>query len=249
MFLFYVRHFGTGVLIATAFVHLLPTAFNSLTDPCLPPFWNQDYNSMPGAIVMGAVFFVTIVEMVFTRGQSYAGDHTQVPRDVEAAMDSKTVDNASDRPCGQTGEDNIGGLEQVDSSVVGSRGGSSLSMGHGLRALEEQQVQGYEDNVDAAAHVSNHGLNQNEGEGGSNNQAMNYPIILTPEQIHKKALLQCVLLEIGILFHSVFIGMALSVTGGSGFIVLWVAIIFHRKPPPPLPQPIYPFFLFFFFLF
>jgi zinc transporter ZupT len=51
---------------------------------------------------------------------------------------------------------------------------------------------------------------------------------LTPEQIHKKALLQCVLLEMGILFHSVFIGMALSVTIGPGFVILLIAIIFHQ---------------------
>ncbi|KAI4272499.1 MAG: hypothetical protein L6R35_006480 [Caloplaca aegaea] len=45
-FLFISRHFGTGVLIATAFVHLLPTAFVSLTDPCLPAFWNEGYPAM-----------------------------------------------------------------------------------------------------------------------------------------------------------------------------------------------------------
>merc|ERR1712000_514319 len=40
--------------------------------------------------------------------------------------------------------------------------------------------------------------------------------------------LQCVLLEIGILFHSVFIGMALSVSTGSDFVVLLIAISFHQ---------------------
>src|SRR5690606_39057603 len=67
--LFLARHFGTGVLIATAFVHLLPTAFISLLDPCLPAFWTEKYPAMPGAIAMAAVFFVTTIEMVFTRGQ------------------------------------------------------------------------------------------------------------------------------------------------------------------------------------
>jgi hypothetical protein len=49
------------------------------------------------------------------------------------------------------------------------------------------------------------------------------------QQRHKKALLQCVMLEMGILFHSVFIGMALSVAVGNDFIVLLIAITFHRK--------------------
>lgn len=45
---------------------------------------------------------------------------------------------------------------------------------------------------------------------------------------NQKLLLQCLLLEAGILFHSVFIGMALSVATGTSFIVLLVAISFHQ---------------------
>ena len=48
-------------------------------------------------------------------------------------------------------------------------------------------------------------------------------------QEQRKMLLQCLLLEAGILFHSVFIGMALSVATGTSFIVLLVAISFHRE--------------------
>jgi zinc transporter 1/2/3 len=69
-FLFVVRHFGTGVLIATAFVHLLPTAFISLTDPCLPDFWNKDYPAMAGALALAAVFMIAVVEMVFSPGKN-----------------------------------------------------------------------------------------------------------------------------------------------------------------------------------
>lgn len=44
----------------------------------------------------------------------------------------------------------------------------------------------------------------------------------------QRLVLQCLLLEAGILFHSVFIGMALSVTTGPAFIVLLIAISFHQ---------------------
>lgn len=47
-------------------------------------------------------------------------------------------------------------------------------------------------------------------------------------QDEQKELLQCLLLEAGILFHSIFIGMALSVATGTSFIVLLVAISFHQ---------------------
>lgn len=44
----------------------------------------------------------------------------------------------------------------------------------------------------------------------------------------QKQILQVMLLEAGILFHSIFIGMALSVATGTSFIVLLVAISFHQ---------------------
>jgi hypothetical protein len=52
---------------------------------------------------------------------------------------------------------------------------------------------------------------------------------LPPEVVHKRAVMQVLLLEMGILFHSVFIGMSLSVSIGSDFIILLIAIVFHRK--------------------
>ena len=53
-------------------------------------------------------------------------------------------------------------------------------------------------------------------------------LTLTDAQAQQKAILQVFLLELGILFHSVFIGMALSVTVGPAFIVLLIAIVFHQ---------------------
>ncbi|KAK4230135.1 Zinc/iron permease [Podospora fimiseda] len=60
---FICKHFGTGVLIATAFVHLLPVAFASLTDPCLPDLFTDQYPALPGVIMMGSMFCLFVVEM------------------------------------------------------------------------------------------------------------------------------------------------------------------------------------------
>jgi len=51
-----------------------------------------------------------------------------------------------------------------------------------------------------------------------------------PSNTHdeQKQILQVMLLEAGILFHSIFIGMALSVATGTSFVVLLVAISFHQ---------------------
>jgi len=45
---------------------------------------------------------------------------------------------------------------------------------------------------------------------------------------HRRALLQCLLLEAGILFHSIFIGLALSISTGPPFVVLLIAISLHQ---------------------
>merc|ERR1712054_642851 len=52
-----------------------------------------------------------------------------------------------------------------------------------------------------------------------------------PELKLRKERLQCVLLELGILFHSIFIGMALSVSVGNEFIVLLIALAYGCTTP------------------
>lgn len=51
---------------------------------------------------------------------------------------------------------------------------------------------------------------------------------MNSHQQQQKLILQCLLLEAGILFHSVFIGMALSVSTGPAFVVFLLAISFHQ---------------------
>jgi solute carrier family 39 (zinc transporter), member 1/2/3 len=52
--------------------------------------------------------------------------------------------------------------------------------------------------------------------------------VLSPEE-RKRQILQCLLLEAGILFHSIFIGMAVSVATGPPFVVFLIAITFHQS--------------------
>lgn len=65
-------------------------------------------------------------------------------------------------------------------------------------------------------------------EATSNHPSNHNSAQLSTHQLQQKMLLQCLLLEAGILFHSVFIGMALSVSVGPPFVVLLIAISFHQ---------------------
>ncbi|KKF96722.1 Zinc transporter 8 [Ceratocystis platani] len=59
-------HMGTGVLMATAFVHLLPTAFAALTHESLPRFFTEIYPSIPGAISLATILLVIFIEMLLS---------------------------------------------------------------------------------------------------------------------------------------------------------------------------------------
>ncbi|KAL4902488.1 Zinc/iron permease [Aspergillus multicolor] len=185
-FLFISRHFGTGVLIATAFVHLLPTAFVSLTDPCLPRFWSETYRAMPGFVAMISVFGVVLVEMFFAmKGASHVHGS-----EYDQLVD--TQDDADDE------------MHEMDSRNHGS-GGSST---HLVKDTSSSET----------------GENQALGDEENCRSVLNAPKLQNPQ----RQLLQCLLLEAGILFHSIFIGMAVSVATGTSFIVLLVAICFHQ---------------------
>ncbi|KAL2195426.1 ZIP zinc transporter-domain-containing protein [Corynascus similis CBS 632.67] len=211
-FLFGVRHFGTGVLLATAFVHLLPTAFVSLGDSCLSSFWTTDYPAMPGAIALVGIFFVSIIEMIFSPARSYA------PRASAASADEVAVagaDAAASGPQGPATHPSLGGGRRCSSAAVAavvSRPSNTRQASIEPAPLRESAAAGEQPN-------SSKETLEIESQAGWS---------LTREQLHKKSILQCMLLEVGILFHSVFIGMALSVAVGANFVVLLIAIAFHQ---------------------
>lgn len=215
-FFFAVRHFGTGVLIATAFVHLLPTAFVSLGNPCLGDFWTTDYNAMPGAIALAAIFFVTIIEMVFHPSRHLPPTSATPENDVEIPPTTEPI------PLRRT---------RSESTALPLRGmaplhGSTSNMGYGLthlQLIEGEAVMPVRSSPVETRDAGGYKIYQSSVGGSSSSLNAQKDLKL------KKERLQCILLEVGILFHSVFIGMALSVSVGSDFVVLLIAIVFHRK--------------------
>jgi zinc transporter 1/2/3 len=232
-FLFFVSHFGTGVLIATAFVHLLPTAFTSLGDPCLPEFWTTDYPAMPGAIALGGIFLVTVIEMVFSPSRHVCrGSPANNTHEVDSAPGPTREDapTGTDAQPGHVQEVNApaGMQDQPHIRDLGPLVGRSSSMSRAITRIGGD--------TDKPSEVAPAGVREDDsnGEGKVESVAVDKEknddgFGLTPEQKRKKEVMQVFLLEMGILFHSVFIGMSLSVTVGSEFVVLLIAIVFHRE--------------------
>lgn len=178
-FFFAIRHFGTGVLIATAFVHLLPTAFTLLGNPCLPDFWTDKYTAMPGAMALAAIFMLMLIEMIF-----HPSRHRQQPEDNSGGVRG----------------DAIAPTETIPPRIIGPLAGRSSSIGRSLSQIDRQ---------DEERQATEEEKQRDEK--------------------RRRDIMQVVTLEAGILFHSIFIGMALSVSINNEFVVLLIAISFHRK--------------------
>jgi ZIP zinc/iron transport family len=243
-FLFLSRHFGTGVLIATAFVHLLPTAFESLTDPCLPYIWSRGYTAMPGLIAMISVFVVVGTEMFFASkgaGHVHSADYenlgadegTTPTRPGHKRNNSYARYRSDSFGSGTNGRVNPGiSLRDMESPSE-----TTTSQNHGRLTPEEDDDSELDLNIDELgdpldedesrllSRPSSRKRAQHRDAHSPNHEQQTAEMT---EAQHKKQLLQCLLLEAGILFHSVFIGMAVSVATGTSFIVLLVAISFHQ---------------------
>ncbi|KAH9868728.1 hypothetical protein J1614_007800 [Plenodomus biglobosus] len=238
-FLFGAKHFGTGVLIATSFVHLLPTAFLSLSDPCLSSFWTTDYQAMPGAIMLASIFFVTVVEMVFSPAQHVCGGN----EGIAAVSRNKQAQRGEDAQAERETQPPTAPRDEIRRTYSdASLSVRDLGMLRGRMASISRTLSRYREDgqrLDAIESVgSEHGEAAEEEEAekhGNNEEAitsdpenMHEKHVLSPEQVHKKAVMQVFLLEMGILFHSIFIGMSLAVAVGNDFTVLLIAIIFHQ---------------------
>lgn len=205
--LFVSRHFGTGVLIALAFAHLLPTAFENLWDECLPYFWTEGYDAMPGVIAMISALVVMLVEMVFTM---QGVRHSHVPPSLENAEDES--DRSQSRNTDQS--------KVCDLPRQARDEDATWRMASSNQAPKASEPPFQEDSAADTRHTSK-SASTIRSDAASQQKAIS-------EQQEGRMMLQCLLLEAGILFHSVFIGLSISLSSGTTFIALMVAISFHQ---------------------
>jgi zinc transporter 1/2/3 len=164
---------------------------------------------MAGAVALAAVFLVTTVEMVFTCGLCKGSEYHPSPEATAESGFATLATSEKQRDAANTEEQEDRTNEQVGGSgIAGLRRNRSHPLGVGLQKLTTSNT-----SPSLPPPPPPHPPS---------------PPQPTPQQLRQKALLQVFLLELGILFHSVFIGMSLSVTTGSSFIVLLIAIIFHQ---------------------
>ncbi|KAI6769559.1 hypothetical protein HG530_004188 [Fusarium avenaceum] len=243
--IFYCQHIGTGVLLATAFVHLLPTAFESMTDPCLPDFFSKGYTPLPGLVAMTSAIVVVAIESYLTArgaGHSHSHNHGYFDSDDEHESELPMMDTGgmSERRGSRPPDIHLEPMENQGlvagiSPLPGSSPGQEAKKLNDEFNDEDSDLDLDMDELDPSGPSNmrhRNGTYDSLKPEGADEEPLTpmtpmSPGPQSPEERERK-MLQCILLEAGILFHSVFIGMAISVATGPAFVVFLVAISFHQ---------------------
>lgn len=199
---------------------------------------------MAGFIAMISMFVVVGIEMFFATkgaGHSHGGDYDSLPTIARTVADEGAL-NKLKKPASlrrfQSDMDTEEAYRDTASEIGESHSGSNLALirsnssSDGKRKASHDaddsdlELDDYElpEIVDGPSHAAN-----GKHHPSRSSHTHRPPTTgLTDYQQQQRALLQCLLLEAGILFHSIFIGMAVSVASGTPFIVLLIAISFHQ---------------------
>ncbi|KAK9766905.1 hypothetical protein K7432_003656 [Basidiobolus ranarum] len=73
------KHFGTGVILATGFIHMFPGALFALTNPCVPEAFHGDYTAYAGLFAMFGALILQLIE--FTASQHFGKLHSTASTD------------------------------------------------------------------------------------------------------------------------------------------------------------------------
>ncbi|TIA81774.1 hypothetical protein E3P81_02184 [Wallemia ichthyophaga] len=157
--LFIVQHFGTGVILCTAIVHLIFSAIHKFDDDCLD---GLAYKQTPAAIVLAGVYIVFLFDYLGGRFNSRKQAHDEALR--------KESQNDANCNC------------------------DMISVSDSVKKIQ----------YDADSTRTN------------------------SEAAMKQLKWEVLLLEGGILFHSIIIGVALSVSTGESFKPYLIALVFHQ---------------------
>jgi len=182
------KHFGTGVIIATAFVHLLNKAYSALADPCL----NVKIDShWPGVIVMISCLGIFLVEYCATSYVEHLASRPSV------------IDKFLTTPGAEYRDDPLDGEPTAEEDDA-TRGG-------------EPHITNSED-TEHDTHYWDGYLHEHHAHGRKS----------FTHQESATQVLGVVVLQLGIMLHSIIIGLTLVVTSGPDFMSLLLAIIFHQ---------------------
>lgn len=184
---FVCKFFGSGVILATAFMHLLAPASEALKNECLTgPITEYDWPEAIALMTIVVLFFLEILLIRYAHFGSSEEGHSSAASTEYESQAAKT-----DLEGGQPQAHNGDGIGEDH-------------FGHIRDHPKQEQSAVVPDQAECAP--------------SKDPLAESYSAQLTAVFV----------LEFGIVFHSVFVGLTLAVTGSSEFNTLYVVLVFHQ---------------------
>lgn len=214
----FVKYFGTGVIIATAFMHLLSPAFDALHSPCLHGTWTV-YDWAPAiALISCLLLFYAEVAAYRIGTKKLAG----LGIDYSSHMHDDTDAHAHDHNANQPRPSGVSNPAHIhpDALAHEEEHAHHPDNGHGLGHHGAAADGPTERDIYGAAPPKGE---KKDVEAGSDASSLT----LGPSDIEATAqIVGVAILEFGIVVHSVIIGLTLAMS--DGFVVLFIVIIFHQ---------------------
>jgi zinc transporter 1/2/3 len=198
---FIAKYFGTGVILATAWMHLLSPASDNLRDECLANILpDYDWAMAIGLMTVMVMFLLELIVSRFDFGFGSAHGHTN-----EKGQETKDQTQASMRHSHDA--EAVGSNKSADASTT-TRSTS------GTDFFDKSRIPGLHNDVSYPPGGEDHLGHQRDHVEGD--EHANYAAQITAIFV----------LEFGVIFHSIFIGLTLAVT--DNFIILFVVLVFHQ---------------------
>ncbi len=200
-FYLFARYFGAGVIIATAFIHLMDPAYGAIgPDTCIGGWGNWLVYSWPPALMLGSIFLIFLTELAS-----------------EVYVDRKYGHASHKEP-------------NVEELITGHPQGQNSNI--------HTHAHGDHHNHDSEANIGVNGAKADDNSNGSDAlekkaAAYNYEEDsldeVTSQISFKRQIAAFLMLEFGVIFHSVIIGLNLGSAAYDEFKTLYIVLIFHQS--------------------
>ncbi|KAN0060707.1 hypothetical protein ACQY0O_007365 [Thecaphora frezii] len=200
------KYFGAGVIVATAFVHLIYEAFIQLTSPCI----KLAFAPTAPAISMASLFLIFVVDLLLMR---HIHRSTKAMKELKArrAKDKACIDSSQSIQASES----MATTDDVLVSVPNTPASPPALLPSGTVSGADIG----EKRVDAATIATmrdrEQQLDQEEREADAK----------LAERVKE---LDVLVIEGGIVFHSVMVGLGLGTAPDAGFVPYFIAIVFHQ---------------------
>ncbi|SPO39877.1 uncharacterized protein PSFLO_05358 [Pseudozyma flocculosa] len=205
------KYLGAGVILATAFVHLTYEAFIQLTSPCI----HLAYAPTAPAISMASLFLIFVVDLLLMRhihrSKKDMAELKARRARAKAQLESLTLNSIRPTDSLATGENAPSSLPNQAQASPGPGSGKTTATAAAV-TMEEKAV----DAVILGERLRREELLDEEEREADAKLA------------ERAKELDVMVIEGGIVFHSVMVGLGLGTSSDAGFVPYFVAIVFHQ---------------------